>query len=155
ASITDYGIAGADGVSDRLTIDLSGGFFALSGGVFFQGGVGNGDAVRVVGSLDVVSAAFGAADSAFVRLVSRGRGLPVTFASTEVLALSAATIGSLGLRLPATADQAGLEDNGGTGPSFLASYNATFVPTVFREPTTTLSVDLGPGDDQFAARRTA
>jgi hypothetical protein len=41
-------ILGTNGRSDRLTVDTRGGFFALRGGILFDGGAGPGDSLQVV-----------------------------------------------------------------------------------------------------------
>jgi len=41
AAVTSYTVTGADGASnDSLTVDFSGGYFVLSGGITFNGGTG-------------------------------------------------------------------------------------------------------------------
>jgi uncharacterized linocin/CFP29 family protein len=133
-------IAGAG--SDRLTVDLSGGATAPSGGVEFTGGeaAGDNDRVEVIGyNAAGVEVSHSGPEAGSVKI---GAGAAINFAQSERLSLGGAAA-SLTLNLPNAAAQATLEDDAAAaaGVSQLTSNNGTFTTTTFANPTASLTVN--------------
>ncbi len=157
-TLTDYTITGVPNVQDTLTVDLAtGGFFALTGNLIFQGGAGGPDAVKVTGgNVGQESITYTAADAGTVTLTpTGGQTLRLNYSTTEFVDLTGNSSTNLSVQLPAAGSQVAFSDGGTNGTSSLFSANGTFTSTLFRDPSTALLLNGGAGNDALNVRRLA
>jgi len=130
---------------DSLSVDFSGGDPTPAGGIMFQGGThANGDAVRFTGSssTNVTHSYLNAIDGTV--LID---GSSVAFTGVESMRDSLTAANRL-FNLPSTDDALTLGDDGtlANNESKLSSTGTT-MPVVFRDPASSLTFDLGAGND--------
>ncbi|MBI1918657.1 MAG: autotransporter-associated beta strand repeat-containing protein, partial [Planctomycetes bacterium] len=169
ASVDSITVNGLDG-NDTLTVNYgtSGGFFTQP--LTFHGGdptTSPGDKLVVTGgtfataihtftttgpnySGDIVYDVDG-------NLTTTADQATVSYDGLEPVDMTGSTITDLVFNLPATDDQAVLEDDGtpGNGISQIRSLNATFETTTFSNPTNSLTINLGDGNDALTISGTA
>jgi autotransporter-associated beta strand protein len=136
---------------DLLNVDCAGGNPIPNGGIRFDGGPNGaiGDKLAVAGG------AFGLVthnptEGHSGNLVLAGFGT-ISYSGLEPVDLTGSTIADLVFNLTAAADDALLEDDGvsGNGMSQLRSNNGAFELTTFSNPTGSLTINTGAGDDTF------
>src|SRR6266540_358995 len=136
-------------VDDTLVVDFSGGDPVPAGGLVFDGGA------QLTARGDLVVVRGGRFDRGVVDYASRSDGVirldgnRITYRGLEPVDMTGSTVNDLVFNLPGTADDAILEDDGtaANNTSRLRSGNATFETTVFTNPSGSLTVNAGSGDN--------
>jgi autotransporter-associated beta strand protein len=140
------------GGDDTLQVDFGSGSFCPVAIDFQAGGESGvpGDSLQLLGGTfnTATYTYFNANNDGTVELVQLDDSCLVSFFDIEPL-LNTGTVADAIFNLPATADDAVLEDDpvAGDGFSQLRSANATFETTVFLNPTGSLTINAGDGDD--------
>jgi GEVED domain len=140
-------ITGAAGVTDILTVDFGGALFPFSGPIDFNAGAGGDDKLKLLGtgftSVDGSGTGPGAGFYNIDGFIINYTGLSTNTIIDELGAVNRK------FTLPNTNDQARLGDDasGIPGMSTLESLSGTFETVHFRNPTGSLTVQLGGGDD--------
>jgi CHRD domain/Domain of unknown function DUF11/RTX calcium-binding nonapeptide repeat (4 copies)/Domain of unknown function (DUF4214) len=161
-SFTFNGLGG----DDLLQVNNpAGGLFAPAGGIAYDGGpaaTAAGDRLDILGGAHTAETHNFAANSAnghdgTIALVNGAVTATYTYTGLEPVLVNAGTPSTVAFNLAAGADDAFLEDDGtaGNGMSQLRSANGTFETTRFSNPTDSLTIDLGDGDDTLTVSGTA
>ncbi len=139
--------------TDQLRLDFSGGDVIPTAGVVFNGGEGANDNDRLVVAgyaVDTVTVNHTGVDSGNVVVDTLGT---ISFTQLEPIAL-AGTAANLIINLPAGADatvvlsdDGGAADPDGTQDAGFSAIDGAFEFTQFANPTASLTINLGDGDD--------
>ena len=137
--VTAISIVGVPDLNDTLTVDLSGG--AISVPIFFDGGASGYDTLVVTGT-----------SGAFMSMATGPQSGQVAVGSTVITYAGLEPVNSGGstnavFTTTSSADQATLTATGGSVT--LAPNNATFESTTISNPTSSLTINLGAGDDSI------